>query len=117
MSSIDERAKLTPVYYDRGVFYSDDDANPTKIKKFSRAPFDIIQIEVSEGKQKEIFIAPKVNVNLGSPESWGDTFNSPHDMEGFGYLTGEIFILEKHRLGAYSSGSDLIWDCFELNYV
>jgi len=110
----DERVKVTPVYFDRGKFYTMDDAKETNVPKFARAPFDIVQFERTEGGAVDQFVRPRSNIRLGDPNLWG-TLNTAHEDEGFGFLTGEHIVIGEHEMGADTV--DGPFSCFFMKYL
>jgi len=111
--SYDDRVKITPIYYDRGVFYDQSEAHPSKIKKFSRAPFDVVQLEIAEGGPVGQFIRPRPTI-FGSPDTL-TTANTGHVVEGIGFLTNEHIVIGEHEVGAHHTEAGKLWTMFEMH--
>jgi hypothetical protein len=114
MSNIEERAKISQVFYQRGVFYKADDSGPTASKKFAKAPFDIIQIEKAEGGVQDQYIVPTSCMWIGNEIT---TYNTNHEREGFGYLSEDSIVVGEHEMGAHIGGAGNWKDCFFLGHV
>lgn len=98
MASLEKQAMIYAVYYPRAYF-----DHATNTKRFAKAPFNIVQIQVTDDGVFDEYIVPEQSL-------WGSGHDVPaletaHQREGIGYFVGNR-IIEENSMGAWDNGID-----------